>query len=240
MYGVPEKKRVLRKLKLNGKELPWVTSVKHLGSTITNNVDCTMNQDLMEKRAIYVSRNNELVQEFFFAYPETKIWINNVYNTSFYSSPLWNIYSKDYSKLEKSWNVSNRIMLGLPRTSHRYLLEPLSKTMHVIKSLKKRYANFIEKIKINNKDVLKEVLNAISNDCRSTTGRNIRKLLLEHNALQLCDIDFDLLPYKRIPDGDGWKVGLAKEIIDIKSGKLGIPKFTISEINEICNSICSD
>ena len=81
-------KRDPRKLELNGKDLPWVNAIKHLGSTITNDVDCITKQDLIEKRAIYVSRNNELCQEFFFAHHRTKIWINNVYNTSFYSSPL--------------------------------------------------------------------------------------------------------------------------------------------------------
>ena len=163
------RKKDLRKLRLNGKDLPWVTSVKHLGSTITNNFECKMIQDLLEKRAIYVSKNNELAQEFFFAHPSTKVWVNNVYNTSFYSSPLWDIFSKDFEKLEKSWNVSQRIMLNLPRTTHRYFIEPLSKTLHITKSLKKRYINFISKVRTSRKDVLRRVLREIENDCRSTT-----------------------------------------------------------------------
>ena len=100
------KKRVIPNLCLNEKDLPWVNSVKHLGSTISNDIRCSMNQDLIQKRAMYVSRNNELVQEFFFAHSKTKIWINNVYNTSFYSSPLWDLFSKNFRKLENSWNVS--------------------------------------------------------------------------------------------------------------------------------------
>ena len=173
------KKKELRKLKLNGEYLPWVSSVKHLGSTITNNIECRMTQDLTEKRAAYISKNNELLQEFFFAHPSTKIWINNVYNSSFYGSPLWDIHSKEFVKLEKSWNVSQRMMLNLPRTTHRYFLEPLSKTPHIIKSLKRRFINFIYKIRTSQKDVLRTVLHEIEHDCRSTTGRNIRNLLYE-------------------------------------------------------------
>ena len=235
-----KKERVLRKLKLNGKDLPWVRSVKHLGSTITNEYDCRMSHDLMEKRARYVSRNNELVQEFFFAHPSTKIWINNVYNTSFYSSPLWSIYSKEYTKLEKSWNVSQRIMLDLPRTTHRYFLEPLSKTTHVTKSLMKRYINFIGRLETSSKNVLRRILHEIRDDCRSTTGRNIRKLLLENKTLRLSDINLERLPYKRIPEGEHWKVGMVEEIIGIKSGTLELAQFDVEEVADLCASICSD
>ena len=112
--------------------------------------------------------------------------------------------------------------------------------MHVTKSLKKRYVNFIEKLRTSKKAVLRQVLHVIRNDCRSTTGRNIRKLLLENDALQLYDIDFDGLPYKCIPEGDSWKIGMVNEIIDVKSGKLELTNFTLEEVDDLCKSICSD
>ena len=234
-----KKKRVLRKLKLDKKDLPWVNSVKHLGSTITNNIECMMDQDLVEKRAMYISRNNELLQEFFFAHQKTKIWINNVYNTSFYGSPLWDIFSKNYIRLEKSWNVSQRIMLNLPRTTHRFFLEPLSETMHIVKSLKKRFINFISKIRESKKHVLRRVLHEIENDCRSTTGRNIRKLCLEYKVSKLADIDINENQYKEIPEGDDWKIGMVDEINNLKNGCLEIVEFTVEEVDEICKFICS-
>ena len=43
------KKRVLPYLKLNEKDLPWVTSLNHLGSTLTNNIQRMLQQDLAEK-----------------------------------------------------------------------------------------------------------------------------------------------------------------------------------------------
>ena len=54
-------------------ELPWVKSSKHLGCTIEQNLQ--MKKDLEEKRAIYISRVNELMQEFHFAYPLIKVGI---------------------------------------------------------------------------------------------------------------------------------------------------------------------
>ena len=131
------KTKKLRKIDLNGKALPWVIKVKHLGSTIKNNINCNMSQDLLEKRAAYIARNNELNQEFHYADPSVKIWLNNVYNSSFYGAPLWDIFDRNFEKLEKSWNVSQRVMLSLPKTTHRYFIEPLSETPHIIKSIQK-------------------------------------------------------------------------------------------------------
>ena len=53
-----KKKRDLKKLALDDKKLPWVNSVKHLGTTLTDILD--MGQDLLQKRAQYTVKNNEL------------------------------------------------------------------------------------------------------------------------------------------------------------------------------------
>ena len=41
------------------------------------------------------------------------------------------MFDRDFEKVEKSWNVSQRIMLDVPRRTHRYFIEPLSGTRHV-------------------------------------------------------------------------------------------------------------
>ena len=48
--------------------------------------------------------------------------------------------------MAKSWNVSQRIMLGIPRNSHGYFIEPLSDTEHIMVSLFKRYIKLIGNI----------------------------------------------------------------------------------------------
>ena len=55
------KDRELKNLTLDGKDLPWVKSSKHLGCTIEQNIQ-SMKKDLMEKRATYINRVNELAQ----------------------------------------------------------------------------------------------------------------------------------------------------------------------------------
>ena len=131
-------------------ELPWVKSSKHLGCTIDENVH-GMRKDLMEKRAIYINRVNELTQEFYFAHPLTKVKINNIFNSYFYGSSLWDLFGDDAIRLEKTWNVSQRIMLGIPRNSHQYFIEPLSQTQHIKFSLLKRFLKFVESMALSKK-----------------------------------------------------------------------------------------
>ena len=76
---------------LCGNKLPWVDNIKHLGSVITNDSD-KMGSDTMQKRASYINRNNELMQEFYFDHPMLKVKINNSFNTSFYGYVLWDLH----------------------------------------------------------------------------------------------------------------------------------------------------
>ena len=115
---------------LGGCELPWVKHAKHLGHGLS--------EDLMEKRAHYINRVNELNQKFYFANSSTKIKINNIFNSSFYGSQIWDLFSDEAIRLEKLWNISIRILLDIPRNTYRYFIEPLSGTPH--------YGEFVYKI----------------------------------------------------------------------------------------------
>ena len=56
------KDKKLQDISLNGKILPWVKNAKHLGCTITQDLR-GLSKDIMEKRAQYINKANELEQE---------------------------------------------------------------------------------------------------------------------------------------------------------------------------------
>ena len=72
------KQKELRKLQLCGNDLPWVNEGKHLGVNIHTSIDNLLGRDIKEKRAQYIQRNNELLQEFAFASNQTKMKINRI------------------------------------------------------------------------------------------------------------------------------------------------------------------
>ena len=84
---------------LCGNPLPWVTSLKHLGTRVTNQVDgCQL--DMKQKIAMYIDKNCNLNQEFYFALPATKIKVKNIYNCHFYGSQVWDLLSKGARNFE--------------------------------------------------------------------------------------------------------------------------------------------
>ena len=69
------KNRELPKLNLGDDKLPWVSNVKHLGNMIENTIN-GQRKDMSIKRARYIDKNNKLLQEFYFAHPDTLVKIN--------------------------------------------------------------------------------------------------------------------------------------------------------------------
>lgn len=131
-------------------------------------------------------------------------------------------------------------MLGIPRDSHRYFIEPLSDTQHIMFSLFKRFVKFVDNIASSKKLVLRNMLSIVKYDCRSNTGHNLRKMMLLVNKTSVDDLtkdDFKNQIYNEVPHGDEWKVGLAKEIIEVVNGNMDIETFNDAEINEIFHYI---
>ena len=231
--------RELKNIVLEGKELPWVKTAKHLGCRLDEN-HSGLRSDLMEKRAIYINKVNEIEQEFHFAHPLTKVKINNIFNSYFYGSVMWDLFGKEAERLEKTWNISQRIMLGIPRNSHRYFIEPLTDTRHITHSLYKRYLQFINNIKSSRKPSLKKMFDVVKNDCRSNTGRNLRKLMKRVGNSTIDEVskeDLRKLTYNEVPTGDTWKINMAREILELKNGNITVDNLSSDEIDEILHYI---
>ena len=79
------KPRALPDMYLCGNPLPWVSSLKHLGTMVTNTIDGCQ-QDMRQKNARYIDKNCTLDQEFYFAHPSVKLKLNTIYNSHFYGS----------------------------------------------------------------------------------------------------------------------------------------------------------
>ena len=231
----------LMEVTLCNNKLPWVNSLKHLGSVITN-AQNIVTDDTMQKRAIYINRNNELCQEFYFAHPRSKVDINNIYNTSFYGCVLWNLFGAESERIEKTWNISVRKLLDLPRNTHRVFIEPLSRTRHIIFSLYSRYINFISQILKCQKKVLTNLLRLIKKDCRSRTGANLRNIMLKTKISNISQLDKNLirkLKYMECTEQERWKIEFANELINCRHGALIVAGFTNAEIDSIKDYICT-
>ena len=124
-------------------------------------------------------------------------------------------------------------MLSLHRETHRFLIEPLSETKHILLSLYKRYIKFTKNLSQSKNGPLRNLYNLIKYDCRSTTGSNLRRLMLRQDVRQLEELNADIIGqaiYKDIPAEDEWKVQGAKELIEAKHDTSILPNFSTKEI----------
>ena len=93
-----KKPRELPSLELCVTKLPWVDKVKHLGNTISNDMDGNQ-LDMRVKAAWYVDRNNTICQEFYSVHLKAKSKINNIYNGHFTGSQLWKMGRREYDRV---------------------------------------------------------------------------------------------------------------------------------------------
>ena len=235
------KKRQLPPLLLCGNTLPWAESFKHLGNNIENEVN-GMKLDMKVKKAQFVAKNCELNQEFYFSHPSTRFQVSQIFCSHFTGSPLWNIFSDDAVKMESSWNVNIKIAFDLPFATHRSLIKPITGTSHIKEILVKRFLSFLNQIKNSPKQMPKHILNTIKLDVRSTTGSNLRNILLltnKSNIDKLELLDFKCVNYHPIKKEDDWKPGIILEITDVKFNQLEVDGFSFEELEEILDYVCT-
>ena len=237
------KERELRKLKLCGNQLPWVSRGKHLGMRVDASKDNLLTKDIIEKRARYIQSNNELMQEFSYASCSTKAFINRTFNSHAYGSTLWNLYGREANMLYNSWSTSIRKMFRLDRKTHRYLIEPISQMEHLKCAILKRFISFTQKLATSPKAAVRELYSLLGKDCRSTIGANHRRIMLECSPdanTELTLKDVETKGFEATPIDQKWRCDLIKELIAIRDGSLILTSgWTCKEIEETLTHLCT-
>ena len=79
-------------------------------------------------------------------------------------------------------------LLSIPRNTHRYFIEPLTEMKHIKFALLKRFVNFVNNLAKSTKMVIKNMLSSVKYECRSTTGHNLRIIMLLVNNTNVDEI----------------------------------------------------
>ena len=157
--------QMIKKVKLDGNELPWVSNVKHLGHVLQSNN--SMSMDINLKRCGFIGKVNSLLQEFYYASPGVLLKFVQAYACNIYGSNTWNLFSSECNKIYTSYNVAIRNIYNLPRTTHRYMLEPLTEFPHLYTQLLARYITFAKGLYVNNAFEVRFLANICLGDYRT-------------------------------------------------------------------------
>ena len=182
------------------------------------------------------------MQEFFFTHPSTKLKLNQIYNSHYSGSVLWDLFSPGSLSIESSYNRSVKVMLNLPLATHRSLIEPLTDMKHVKILMIKRFLGFMEKIDDCDKKTVKILKKEAMADVRSVTWSNYRNIMLLLGFSKVDSItrmDSSKLSYQPLGIDNQWKIQFIKEIIDIRAGDNEVAGFDKDEIQTILEYICT-
>ena len=82
-----------------------------------------------------------------------------------------------------------------------------------------------------------------STDVRTVTGSNLRNILLLTNKLQVDSLEpslVDTIKYHPIEDRDKWRIGMVKELIDLKHRGVFISEeWSEGELDTILDFACT-
>ena len=95
---------------------------------------------------------------------------------------------------------------------------PIERHIKII--LIRRFLSFVEKMKNSGKPPLVMLLSEAASDVRSTTGSNLRNIMLLAGKTSIDAVsvsDADRIEYFKLKDEEAWKVQLATEIIEAKA-----------------------
>ena len=200
-----------------------------------------MKHDCDVKRGQFIGKVHSLLQEFYFSAPAVVMKLVNVYATSLYGSNCYDLFSDASERLFRAWNVTVRQVYKLDRTTHRYLIETISKCLHPKVILSSRFVKFHE----NNVKCVKPVIRTLANlnkdDLTTVYGRNL------YNIGGCCNLNVNCLTpqlvksnmtYFSIPETELWRIPIINEIVALRNNELSITGFSYGEMKDILDHIC--
>ena len=100
--------------------------------------------------------------------------------------------------------------------------------------------SFIENIKKSKKVALRELLEVAQRDVRTTTGANMRFIMLLTGQNRVEDLkagnaDFD---YHTVSEANRWKIDFIRELIDVRDDELTVDGMDQEELEEILEYLC--
>ena len=163
-----------------------------------------------------------------------------------YGSNLWNLFSKDCERIYTAYNVALRNILKIDRRTHRFLLEPLSESLHLQTILLSKFVTFHNTLITSKKFPVRFLARVLENDLRSVHGQNLSKiaLLCGVNSTEFHKLKPGLVKMKvkyrpNAADQD-WKVELCKELLNLRDGNgIELPGFSAEEQKEILDHVCA-
>ena len=145
----------------------------------------------------------------------------------------------------KTWNVNIRIMFDIPRESHCWIVEDISEGRHFLQMIYSRFAKYLVMVRKNKRPVLRCLYNIVKDDVQTTTGSNIRTLLLSTGIDPRFMSRHNLKTWRVYPPKDNWTVPLLTSLLELRAGNWELTfddeedNLQDDELNFMIAAVCS-
>ena len=164
---------------------------------------------------------------------------------SFYGSNLWDLFGKDSERLYSCYNVAIRNIFRVNRCTHRFLIQPISNSIHLKTVLASKFVSFHRSLMSSNKFPVRFLARLVEKDLRIVHGRNLHEIASQCNLGYSPDLSLikpnlvkKNVEYKPIPEEDKWKVSICQELLSARDDVLELPGFTSDKEAELLDYLC--
>ena len=199
--------------------------------------------DVRNKRGSFIGRIHSILQEMHFASPLVKMKMINIYASSFYGSPLWNIFDGSCDKLYTAWNNAIRDAFAVHRQTHRYLVEEISESEHPQLRLSLRFLKFHKTLQKSGKISIRFLSTLSQDDMQTSYSQNLKNIA-DRTKVNIDDLEHKFVKenfkYCEVPDDQVWRVAIIKDLLEVRWNTMEIDVMDENfELEKIIEFLCS-
>ena len=153
-------------------------------------------------------------------------------------------------KLNISYNNALRMILSLPRNTHRYWMDVLG-GVHISTQIRANMIGFHRKVRYNTKMITRLIYQKSKDDITNSIGSNLRELkttALKNRLIGKKDDILDLAPkifkqnikYEDFPTDEGYRINMLNELIIIRDREIMMNnlEFEDDKFNDMMDFLC--
>ena len=164
---------------VNGANIKWTTSVKHLGNIL--NSFLSDGNDITLKRGQFIQSVNKLLSQFGNIHSKCLSYLFNAYCSVFYGSQIWELGTHHLIKLFISWHKAIRKIWKVSPRCHVSLLCGLNQCMYISEQLASRFIKIYRNAYYSSNKIVSFFAHRAKYTATSTMGRNIAHLSSKYN-----------------------------------------------------------
>lgn len=228
-------------ISLSGFDIDWVNKWSHLGHVISN--DLNDEQDILDKRLKLIRKINWVLCYFSELNSYTRMHLLQAYCMNCYGCVLWQLNHPKIELLTRVWRKGLRRALRIHKCTHCCLLPSLTGHPEMLDQFRIKQIKFLKKAMCNKNMIVSSIAHqAMFIRCMlSPLGNSFLTACLHYSISPGKDLSAMLSNiYHQLSKVSNMDIGSALlELLLIRDGFLCLDDFSMFEVNQFINIICT-